>query len=266
MPRNRDMHLYHALQAKLTQQEVDYQNMHTHSTIVRGDHGKVTKIDGDQYHPDMQLQQFEPNGAQLAHYAAGDFKPEGSERPSSAATPATFVAQGTISVGQRPSRDAVMRDGRSLMTLPSLPEANQDEQVWFSEEREGTRANLRRQAPNQNPSVDLIDMKVEFGDEDEEKKSKYVSHVAKRVSQRRKLERHIAKQGFADDRIAAVKRHGAKTKEDYGEARREKGSKEKKSQRQLRFEKRRQKSNETVIRERKRKQNPMTKRRPTMDY
>ena len=261
MPRNRDMHLYHALQAKLTQQEVDYQNMHTHSTIVRGDHGKVTKIDGDQYHPDMQLKQFEPNGAQLAHYASGDFKPQGSERHASAADSVAFVAQGTISVGQRPSRDAVMRDGRSLMTLPALPEANQDEQVWFSEEREGTRANLRRRAPNQNPSVDLIDMKVDFGDEDEKKKSRYVSNIAERVKTRNR-----AKSGFADDRIKATQRHGAKTKEDYGEARREKGSKEKKSQRQLRFEKRRQKSNETVIRERKRKQNPMTKRRPTMDY
>ena len=78
------------------------------------------------------------------------------------------------------------------MTLPALPEANQDEQVWFSEEREDTRANLRRRAPNQNPSVDLIDMSVDFGDagdEGDKKKNKYVSHVAKRVSQRRKEER-----------------------------------------------------------------------------
>ena len=195
MPRNRDIHLYHMLQAKLTQQEVDYQNMHTHSTIVRGDHGKVTKIDSKQYHPDMQLKQFEPNGAQLAHYAAGDFKPEGNEQHSSAATPAAFVAQGTISTGQRPSRDAVMRDGRSLMTLPALgftEDGSVHELVKFNEEREGTRANLRRQAPNQNPSVDLIDMSVDFGDagdEGDKKKNKYVSHVAKRVSQRRKEER-----------------------------------------------------------------------------
>jgi len=245
------MHLYHALQAKLTQQEVDYQNMHTHSTIVRGDHGKVTKIDGDQYHPDMQLQQFEPNGAQLAHYAAGDFKPQGSEQQSSAATPPTFVAQGTISIGQRPSRDAVMRDGRSLMTLPALPEENQDEQVWFREEREDTRANLRRRAPNQNPSVDLIDMEVDFGDEDarrdEEKKSKYVSKVAERVKKRH-AETRRAKHTHAQSRSAT-------------EERRENRAKEKHSDRQSKFERRRNTKNP-----RKRKENPAAKKRSSMEY
>lgn len=256
MPRNRDMQLYHQIQAKLTQQEVDYQNMHTHSTIVRGDHGKVTKIDGDQYHPDMQLKQFEPNGAQLAHYASGDFKPQGSEQHSSAATPAAFVAQGTISTGQRPSRDVVMADGRSLMTLPALPEANQDEQVWFSEEREGTRSNLRRQAPNQNPSVDLIDMEVDFGDEEQKEEhsersrgARYVSNIAERVKKRH------AEQRRSGARVGQTRR------EDIAEKRREKSAKEKQSDRQAKFERRRNTKNP-----RKRKDNPMHKRRSTMEY
>jgi len=252
------MQLYHQLQAKLTQQEVDYQNMHTHSTIVRGDHGKVTKIDGDQYHPDMQLKQFEPNGAQLAHFASGDFKPQGPEQHSSAATPAAFVAQGTISTGQRPSRDVVMADGRSLMTLPALPEANQDEQVWFSEEREGTRANLRRQAPNQNPSVDLIDMQVDFDDNvrdtERSRKARYVSNIAERVKKRHEEKRR------------AGARVGQSRREDISEKHREKGAKEKKSEREMRFEQRRKKSNETVFRERKRKTNPAAKKRSTMEY
>ena len=250
MPRNRDMHLYHALQAKLTQQEVDYQNMHTHSTIVRGDHGKVTKIDGDQYHPDMQLKQFEHGGATHKHYASGDFKPAKSERAPSQATPAAFVAQGTMGTGP-PSREGTMRDGRSLVTLPALPTANQDERVWFSEDRQATRANLRKHAPNQNASVDLIDMEVDFGDA-EEKKPKYVANIAERVKKRH-AEKRRAKHTHTQSQSAT-------------EARREKGAKEKKSERQLRFEQRRKKSNETVLRERKRKTNPAAKKRSTMEY
>ena len=135
------------------------------------------------------------------------------------------------------------------MTLPALPEANQDEQVWFSEEREDTRANLRRRAPNQNPSVDLIDLEVDFGDEE------FEPNIAERVKKR-----------HAEKRRAGA-RIGQTRREDISEKRREKGAKEKKSEREMRFEQRRKKSNETVFRERKRKTNPAAKKRSTtMEY
>ena len=55
MPRPRDQRLYFELQGKLTQQEVDYNNMHQHHTIVRAPQGKVTKISNDQYHDSMDI-------------------------------------------------------------------------------------------------------------------------------------------------------------------------------------------------------------------
>ena len=45
MPLSRDQRLYYEQQAKMQQQQVDYENMHTRSTIVRGVQGKVLKID-----------------------------------------------------------------------------------------------------------------------------------------------------------------------------------------------------------------------------
>ena len=221
------MQLYHQLQAKLTQQEVDYQNMHTHSTIVRGDHGKVTKIDSAQYHPDMQLKQFEHGGAQNAHYAAGDFKPAKPERPPSQATPAAFVAQGTMGTG-RPSRSSPMRDGQSLITLLALPAPTERDgdlpQVNFEQERKEAKANVKRNAPNQN---------------------KYVSNIAERVKQRR------AKT------LRSTYDASQETREDI----REKSAREKQSARQAKFERRRNTKNP-----RKRKENPMTKTRRSMEY
>ena len=215
--------------------------MHTHSTIVRGDHGKVTKIDGDQYHPDMQLKQFEHGGATHKHYASGD-EPAKSERAPRKLRQLPLWRKGQWALGLL--EEGTMRDGRSLVTLPALPTANQDERVWFSEDRQATRANLRKHAPNQNASVDLIDMEVDFGDA-ETKKPKYVANIAERVKKRH-AEKRRAKHTHTQSQSAT-------------EARREKGAKEKKSERQLRFEQRRKKSNETVLRERKRKTNPSTK-------
>ena len=59
MPRPRDQRLYFELQGKLTQQEVDYNNMHQHHTIVRAPQGKVTgfKLEFKKHtsNPKMQL-------------------------------------------------------------------------------------------------------------------------------------------------------------------------------------------------------------------
>ena len=73
MPRPRDQRLYFELQGKLTQQEVDYNNMHQHHTIVRAPQGKVTKISNDQYHDSMDIDEIEPIARQRT-VVAQEFK------------------------------------------------------------------------------------------------------------------------------------------------------------------------------------------------
>ena len=233
MPRPRDQRLYFELQGKLTQQEVDYNNMHQHHTIVRAPHGKVTKISNDQYHDSMEIDEIEHVAGQRA-VVAQDFKPVDEQPPSRKASEPKKNGDDPI-----PSRSATQMRTNNLPTLPTEPP-----RVVSTNQAEAAKEALKRNAPNQN---------------------KYVVNIADRVKRRRDRKKPD-RLGFLDDRIKATQRHGAKTKEDSGEARREKDAKEKKSERQLRFEQRRQRSNVTVMRERKRKQNPMTKRRSTMEY
>ena len=95
MPLPRDQRLYFELQAKLQQQQLDYENMHTRSTIVRGVHGKESKIDESQYHSDMDKVSFNALDA-IQHHSARDFLPVKAENPHARQQPAAQLNQGTL--------------------------------------------------------------------------------------------------------------------------------------------------------------------------
>ena len=145
MPLSRDQRLYYEQQAKMQQQQVDYENMHTRSTIVRGVQGKVSKIDEEMYHPEMRRVSFEKE-ATIRHHAAGDFLPIKQENPHARMQPPAEVEQGTLPSLHDLGRFVVqLRDGLQAFN-----------RVAFDAETQRSHRNLLRDAPNQNPSVRLI--------------------------------------------------------------------------------------------------------------
>ena len=85
MPKNRDMQLYHQLQGKIRQQEVDYENMHTHSVIVRGPRGKEFVLDGDnQYHEALKRGDFNETDT-VRNPVVTQFEPRNEDTPMSRA-------------------------------------------------------------------------------------------------------------------------------------------------------------------------------------
>ena len=141
MPRNRDMQLYHQLQAKLTQQEVDYQNMHTRSTIVRAPQGKVTKFGKDQYHTDMKTGDFQDVAGHKAP-TARDWVPAKPEVHQAKAREATHVTPAFVGGGRR-KRENPFQD----TSQPAF------KRVKFDLQQGGSKEDLKREAPNQNPPV-----------------------------------------------------------------------------------------------------------------
>ena len=115
MPRPRDQRLYFELQGKLTQQEVDYNNMHQHHTIVRAPHGKVTKISNDQYHDSMEIDEIEHVAGQRA-VVAQDFKPVDEQPPSRKASEPKKNGDDPI-----PSKPATEMRRHNLRPLPTEP-------------------------------------------------------------------------------------------------------------------------------------------------
>ena len=233
MPRPRDQRLYFELQGKLTQQEVDYNNMHQHHTIVRAPHGKVTKISNDQYHDSMEIDEIEHVAGQRA-VVAQDFKPVDEQPPSRKASEPKKNGDDPI-----PSRSATQMRTNNLPTLPTEPP-----RVVSTNQAEAAKEALKRNAPNQN---------------------KYVVDIVDRVKRRRDRKKPD-RFGFQDDRIKATQRHGAKTKEDSGETRRAKSAKAKASAREAKIEQRRKRSNVVMLPHRKRKQNPGVKAPKPMQY
>ena len=142
MPLPRDQRLYYEQQAKMQQQQVDYENMHTRSTIVRGVQGKVSKIDEEMYHPEMRRVSFEKE-ATIRHHAAGDFLPIKQENPHARMQPPAQLEQGTL-----PSLNDFARQLREGVQAFN--------RVAFDNETQRSHRNLLRDAPNQNPSVRLI--------------------------------------------------------------------------------------------------------------
>ena len=126
-----------------------------------------------------------------------------------------------------PSKSATQMRTNNLPTVPTEPP-----RVVSTNQAEAAKEALKRNAPNQN---------------------KYVSYVAKRVSQRRKEEREARRR--AGERVGQTRR------EDIAEKRREKSAKEKQSDRQAKFERRRNTKNP-----RKRKDNPGVKAPKPMQY
>lgn len=145
MPLPRDQRLYYEQQAKMQQQQVDYENMHTRSTIVRGVQGKVSKIDEEMYHPEMKRVSFEKE-ATIRHHAAGDYLPIKQENPHARQQPPAQLNQGTLPSLNDLGRFVVqLRDGLQVFN-----------RVAFDDETQRSHRNLLREAPNHNPSVRLI--------------------------------------------------------------------------------------------------------------
>ena len=139
MPRPRDQRLYFELQGKLTQQEVDYNNMHQHHTIVRAPQGKVTKISNDQYHDSMDIDEIEPVAGQRAVVAQA-FQPKNEQPPSRKAREPKKNGDDPI-----PSKSATQIRTNNLPTLPTEPP-----RVVSTNQAEAAKEALKRDAPNQN--------------------------------------------------------------------------------------------------------------------
>ena len=139
MPRPRDQRLYFELQGKLTQQEVDYNNMHQHHTIVRAPQGKVTKISNDQYHDSMDIDEIENVAGQRA-VVAQQFIPKNEQPPSRKASEPKKNGDDPI-----PSRSATQMRTNNLPTLPTEPP-----RVVSTNQAEAAKEALKRNAPNEN--------------------------------------------------------------------------------------------------------------------
>ena len=181
MPRPRDQRLYFELQGKLTQQEVDYNNMHQHYTIVRAPQGKVTKISNDQYHDSMNIDEVEPVARQRA-VVAQDYKPVNEQPPSRKASEPKKNGDAPL-----PSKSATQIRTNNLPPLPTEPP-----RVVSTNQAEASKEALKRNAPNQN---------VE-----------YSSGVAGRVKERHQRDRKEAKkkEGESKKESAAAKTKAAR--------------------------------------------------------
>ena len=177
MPRPRDQRLYFELQGKLTQQEVDYNNMHQHHTIVRAPQGKETKFGKDQYHKDMKTGDFQDVAGHRAP-SVKDFKPVNEQQPSRKASEPKKNGDAPL-----PSKSATQIRTNNLPPLPTEPP-----RVVSTNQAEAAKEALKRNAPNQN---------------------KYVVNIADRVKRRRDRKKPD-RLGFLDDRIKATQRHGTK--------------------------------------------------------
>ena len=139
MPRPRDQRLYFELQGKLTQQEVDYSNMHQHHTIVRAPQGKVTKISNDQYHDSMDIDEIENVAGQRA-VVVREFIPKNEQPPSRKASEPKKNGDDPI-----PSKSATQIRTNNLPTVPTEPP-----RVVSTNQAEAAKEALKRDAPNQN--------------------------------------------------------------------------------------------------------------------
>ena len=139
MPRPRDQRLYFELQGKLTQQEVDYNNMHQHHTIVRAPQGKETKFGKDQYHKDMKTGDFQDVAGHRAP-SVKDFKPVNEQQPSRKASEPKKNGDAPL-----PSKSATQIRTNNLPPLPTEPP-----RVVSTNQAEASKEALKRNAPNQN--------------------------------------------------------------------------------------------------------------------
>ena len=138
MPRPRDQRLYFELQGKLTQQEVDYNNMHQHHTIVRAPQGKETKFGKDQYHKDMKTGDFQDVAGHRAP-SVREFIPKNEQPPSRKASEPKKNGDAPL-----PSKSAT----QIRNNLPPLP--TEPPRVVSTNQAEAAKEALKRNAPNQN--------------------------------------------------------------------------------------------------------------------
>ena len=186
MPRPRDQRLYFELQGKLTQQEVDYNNMHQHHTIVRAPQGKETKFGKDQYHTDMKTGDFQDVAGHRAP-SVKDFNPVNEQQPSRKASEPKKNGDDPI-----PSKSATQMRRNNLPTVPTEPP-----RVVSTNQAEASKEALKRNAPNQNVEYSSgvagrVKERHERDRREEAKKEKKESKkesVAARVKAQRKAQR-----------------------------------------------------------------------------
>ena len=187
MPRPRDQRLYFELQGKLTQQEVDYNNMHQHHTIVRAPQGKETKFGKDQYHTDMKTGDFQDVAGHRAP-TARDWLPAKPEVHQSKAREATHVTPAFVGGGRR-KRENPFQD----TSQPAF------KRVKFDLQQGGSKEDLKREAPNQNPPVFSLIRK--------RKASTSSGGDNKRAKTTKKAAVAAARNNMADRAEDAIRRH-----------------------------------------------------------
>ena len=167
MPRNRDMHLYHNLQAKIRQQEVDYENMHTHSVIVRGPRGKEFVLDGDnQYHEALKRGDFNEKDTVRSGIVT-DFNPKNENAPmSKAMDPSRASFNDAIIPAQ--NRGATKKRKHNL----GSPSEVQQRQTLFRNEMEKAHAEQKADAPNMNVDPHLTQFTKTIGERVKERRRK----------------------------------------------------------------------------------------------
>ena len=161
MPRPRDQRLYFELQGKLTQQEVDYNNMHQHHTIVRAPQGKETKFGKDQYHTDMKTGDFQDVAGHRAP-SVKDFKPVNEQQPSRKASEPKKNGDAPL-----PSKSATQIRTNNLPPLPTEPP-----RVVSTNEAEAAKEALKRNAPNMNTDIHLTQLYTSVADRVKERRRK----------------------------------------------------------------------------------------------
>jgi len=159
MPKNRDMQLYHQLQAKIRQQEVDYDNMHTHSVIVRGPRGKEFVLDGDnQYHEALKRGDFNETDT-VRNPVVTQFEPRNEDTPMSRAVDPSRASFNDV-ILPSPNRGATNQREHNLGSASDV----QRRQTLFDQQMQEAHAEQKQEAPNMNVDPHLTQVTKTVGE------------------------------------------------------------------------------------------------------
>ena len=167
MPRNRDMQLYHQLQGKIRQQEVDYDNMHTHSVIVRGPRGKEFVLDGDnQYHEALKRGDFNETDT-VRNPVVTQFEPRNEDTPMSRAVDPSRASFNDV-ILPAPNRGATNQREHNLGSASEV----QRRQTLFDQQMQEAHAEQKEEAPNMNVDPHLTQFTKTIGERVKERRRK----------------------------------------------------------------------------------------------
>ena len=147
------MQLYHQLQGKIRQQEVDYENMHTHSVIVRGPRGKEFVLDGDnQYHEALKRGDFNETDT-VRNPVVTQFEPRNEDTPMSRALDPSRASFNDV-ITPAPNRGATNQREHNLGNASEV----QRRQTLFDQQMEEAHAEQKEEAPNSNVDPHLTQL------------------------------------------------------------------------------------------------------------